>query len=54
MNIITANEGYVFVTVADNYVCGSIVYLGRYSKKSDFVQVKQEEAEKLKQDQEKF
>lgn len=54
MNMIIADEGYVFVTVADNYVCGSTIYLGKYSKKSDFVQIKKEEAEKLKQKQSKF
>lgn len=47
--MIQANKGYVFVSTDKKAVYGSIIYLGKYSKESDFIQMKEEEASKLKE-----
>jgi len=47
--MIQANKGYVFVSTDKKAVYGSIIYLGKYSKESDFIQIKEREAEALKE-----
>lgn len=46
---IEANKGYVFVSADKKAVFGSFIYLGKYSKAEDFIQMKEEEAIKLKE-----
>ena len=50
MMIMTAKEGYVFVAKNKKAVYGKTIYLGVYSKETDFIQVKEEEAATLRKE----